>query len=165
MSELRGFTPSTYKSTTAEFTLGGIYEDPTTGYKYRYCKSTDSIAFVDGMIAEMAIGTTTTVAQSWIVTVDRAGGSSANRLPVGVVVCPLSTAEAAAGNYIFLLVEGGHSAIRDAANALTKGIRITTHATTDGDAAAQGAYTDKTVGWALAAASGGTCPARIKVEI
>lgn len=165
MAQLLGFTPSTYKSQTAEFTLGGLYTDASTGYVYRYVKAADSVAWVSGMVAEAAVTSTTTATAAFTATVDRAGGSSGDRIPIGVVVSALTAGEAgnATPYYVFVLVDGYHSAIRDTANSATKGSKFTTHATVDGDAALVGAYTNNVVGVALAAASGGTFPAKIQV--
>lgn len=169
MSELRGYNPSTYYSTTQEFTLGGIYDDPATGYKYRYCKTADAgtpTNWVDGMIAEAGVNGGSTATAAFTATVDRSGGSSGNRIPLGVVCYGLTSAQvhnSGNGAYVFLMVDGWHGFIRETANSITKGSKFTTHATVDGDAAPQTAYTDQTVGIALAAAAGGTFPAKIKV--
>jgi hypothetical protein len=166
MAQLLGFTPSTYKSQTAEFTLGGLYTDASTGYIYRYVKAADSVAWVSGMVAEAAVTSTTTATAAFTATVDRAGGSSGNRIPIGVVVSALTAGEAgnATPYYVFVLVDGYHSAVREAGLAITKGSKFTTAASpADGDAAAVAAYTDHVVGIALAANTTGTFPAKIKV--
>lgn len=163
MAQLYGFNPATYYSATAEFTLGGIYTDQSTGYVYRYVKTADNVAWVDGMIVEAAINAASSATAAFTGTVDRSGGSSANRVPLGVAIYGITNTQANAGGYVFVMVDGYHAAIREAANSITKGSKFTTHATTDGDAAPQTVYTDQTVGIALAAASGGTFPAKIKV--
>lgn len=107
------------------------------GKRYRFYKLTDAVPGTNGMVCEAASATDGT-----IVTVDRAGGSSLGRIPRGVLVNGVT-----AGNYFFALVDGLHAAVKDAAGALSSvGLKVTTHATTDGDAAASTAYTDKWVG-------------------
>jgi len=150
-----GFNPASYNSTTGtDFTLGAYYE-PGDGNVYRYFKLVDAVNGTIGMVAEWASAT------AYNVTVDRAGGASIGRIPAGVFVAAVT-----AGNYCLLLVRGRHAAVKDAANALTVGVKCVPHATTDGDAAPiAGAYatTLNPFGVCLANASGGTFPCEVRI--
>lgn len=147
-----GFDPANYNSSSnAEgFVLGQVYD--YNGRLFRFYKTVDAVNVLNGMVVEWASTTT------YNVTVDRAGGSSLGRNPVGVAVGSVT-----AGNYGFFLVLGIHSAVRDAANALTAGVKVIPHATTDGDAAPATAYTDRVIGVCLANASGGVAPVHVQL--
>lgn len=137
MAEPISFDPATInQSTTGDFSLGQKLE--YLGKWYEFVKLTDAVNGANGMVTEAA----TPVTDGFLVTVVRAGGSSLGRIPRGVLVGTVT-----AGNYCFQLIDGYHSAVKDAAGALsTVGFKVTTHATTDGDAAATTVYTDKTIG-------------------
>ena len=148
-----GFDPTTVnQDSTGQWVKGQFYD--YNGSIYRFVKTADAVNATNGMVAEWASTT------DYVVTVDRAGGSSLGRLPAGVFVASVT-----AGNYGFLLVFGRHSAVRDAANALTAGIKVVSHATTDGDAAPAAAYTGNTIGTCLANASGGTGPVEVAIGV
>lgn len=137
------FDPGNWNSSTAApYTLGALYED--AGKVYTYVLLTDAVNATNGMVAEQASTT------AYTVSVDRDAGTTLGRAPVGVFVGSVT-----AGNYGFIQVRGIHSAVKDAANALSALGKVTSHATTDGDAAPTTAYTDKTIGYALANAAGG----------
>lgn len=143
--------PGTWNSSVAApYTLGALYE--TGGKMYMYVLLTDAVNASNGMVAEMASTT------AYTVTVDRSGGSSLGRGPVGVFVGSVT-----AGNYGFIQVEGIHSAVKDAAAGLTALVKVTSHASTDGDAAPATAYTDKIIGFALAATAGGVAPVMLRI--
>jgi len=145
------FDPGTVNSSAvAPYTLGGVYSDGSR--LYQCIQLTDAVNGANGMVVEAASTT------SYIVTVDRAGGSSLGRIPRGVLVGTIT-----AGNYGFALIYGIHSAVKDAANALTAAVKVTTHATTDGDSAPATAYTDKIIGVCLANASGGSAPVFVQI--
>lgn len=136
MAEPISFDPATInQSTTGNFSLGQKLE--YLGKWYEFVKLTDAVNGANGMVTEAASGT-----DGFLVTVDRAGGSSLGRIPRGVLVGTVT-----AGNYCFQLIDGLHSAVKDAAaNLATVGLKVTTHAVTDGDATVTTAYTDKTIG-------------------
>lgn len=119
-----GFDPSTINSTTTGSFYPGEIRD-YAGKSYEFVKLTDAVNATNGMVAEAGSATDGT-----IVTVDRAGGSSLGRIPRGVFVSSVT-----AGRYGFILKRGLHAAVKDAAGGLTVvGRKVTTHATTDGDA-------------------------------
>lgn len=140
-----GFDPSVVNQpTVGNYALGQEldYLDGT----YRFLKLTDAVAGASGMVAEAGSAT-----DANIVTVDRSGGSALGRIPVAVLVGTVT-----AGNYFFGLVRGLKAGVKDAAGALNAvGLKVTTHATTDGDAAAASAYTDKIIGTVRVVSSGG----------
>lgn len=131
-----GFDPSTVNATSVgNYYLGERRE--YAGKVYQFLKLTDAVNGTNGMVAEAGSATDAT-----IVTVDRAGGSSLGRIPRCVLVGNVT-----AGRYFFGLIDGLHTGVKDAAAALSSvGLKVTTHATTDGDAAASTAYTDKWIG-------------------
>lgn len=131
-----GFDPSIINATTVgNYTPGERRE--YSGKTYMFLKLTDAVNGTSGMVAEAASATDGT-----IVTVDRAGGSSLGRIPRCVLVGNVT-----AGRYFFGLVDGLHAGVKDAAGGLTPvGKKVTTHATTDGDAAPSTAYTDNWIG-------------------
>ena len=117
-----GFDPTYAAATIGSLTLGAIYSD---GPKIYRCVKTIDLNATNGMVGEMAF------ASSWVLTVDRAGGSSLGRIPGGVFVGSVT-----AGYYCLVLIDGLHAAVKDAAGALNAvGARVRTHATVDGDAA------------------------------
>lgn len=136
MAEPIGFDPTVVnQTTTGNYVLGQELE--YDGRLFRFLKLTDAVNGAAGMVAESGSAT-----DPDIVTVDRAGGSSLGRIPVAVLVGTVT-----AGNYFFGLVRGQQAGVKDAAGALNSvGLKVTTHATTDGDAAAATAYTDKIIG-------------------
>ena len=136
MAVLIGFDPSVInQSTVGNYTLGQELE--FSGKTYLFVKLTDAVNATAGMVAEAGSAT-----DGAIVTVDRAGGSSLGRIPMGVFVSPVT-----AGNYGCILIRGLYASVKDAAGALNAvALKVTTHATTDGDAAAATAYTDKIIG-------------------
>lgn len=143
--------PGTWNSTVAApYTLGETYSVGGKLYKYVLLSGAGgAVNATNGMVAEQYIATGHTV------TLDRSDSTSSGlgRAPVGVFVGAVT-----AGNYGFIQIEGIHSAVKDAANALALLGKVASHATVDGDAKAVAAYTDITIGWALAAAGGGTVP-------
>jgi hypothetical protein len=148
------FDPGTWNSTVAApYTLGAIYE--TGGKQYKYVQLVNDA------------GTSGTPGNGWvveatasdnIVTVDRTGGSSLGRAPVGVMVGTVTL-----GNFCFVQILGPHSAVSDSGNTVSALGKITSVATQDGDAGATTAYTDITIGWATANATGGTVAAMIEI--
>ncbi len=136
MSTPLGFDPSVINQSSVGSYYPGEQRD-YAGKTYEFVKLTDAVNATSGMVAEAASATDGT-----IVTVDRAGGSSLGRIPRGVFVSSVT-----AGNYCFILKRGLHAAVKDAAAGLTPvGLKVTSHATTDGDAAPSTAYTDKWIG-------------------
>lgn len=136
MAQPIGFDPSVINSAT----VGNYYPGERREYAgkvYQFLKLTDAVNGTSGMVAEAGSATDAT-----IVTVDRAGGSSLGRIPRCVLVSSVT-----AGRYFFGLIDGLHASVKDAAAGLNAvGLKVTTHATTDGDAAASTAYTDKWIG-------------------
>lgn len=147
-----GFNPAVInQSTTGDYTLGQELE--YLGSTYRFLKLTDAVTGAAGMIAEAASAT-----DANITTVDRSGGSALGRIPVAALVGPVT-----AGYYYFGLVRGLLAGVKDAAGALSSvGLKVTTHATTDGDAAAASAYTDKIIGTVRVVSSGGVATVYIQ---
>lgn len=147
------FDPGTWNSTVeAPYTLGAEYE--TGGKTYMYVQlSSQSVAGANGMIPEQAHLT------EYIVTVERAtvtAPTTLGRAPMGVLVGTVT-----AGNFCFMQTRGLHSAVKDAANAISALDKITSHATVDGDAKAPAAYTEIFIGYATGAASGGVFTAML----
>lgn len=146
MATALNFDPGTWNSSVAApFTLGDLYA--SGGKTYLYVQLTDAVNATNGMVAERAS------TSSYIVTVDRSGGSALGRFPKGVFVGNVT-----AGNFGFVQILGIHSAVKDAAGALTARVKVISHATTDGDSAPATAYTDITIGVCLANSSGGVAP-------
>lgn len=151
MSTALKFDPGTInQAAAAPYTLGQVYSNGSA--LYEFVQLTDAVNATNGMVAEQASTT------GYIVTVDRAGGSAVGRAPRGVFVGNVT-----AGNYGFIQIRGIHSAIKDAANALTTLTKFTSHASTDGDAKATAAYTEVHIGYALANAGGGVFIGMIEV--
>lgn len=132
------FDPGTWNSTVATpYTLGGIYE--TGGKLYQYVQLIDAVPGTNGMVVEAASAT------SYLVTVDRVGGTSLGRIPVGVLVGSVT-----AQNFCFMQVAGIHPTVIDAANATTVTGPVTSLAATDGNCGPITASTDIVIGVALA---------------
>lgn len=152
-----GFDPSVVNDSPAAFAAGTFVLGDVLnhlGNLYRYIKVVD-ITTVNGdlLTAGNADGTTGTK--------DRAGGSDIGELkPVGVAMGAIT-----AGNYGFVMVNGVHAAVLDAANAATAGVTLEPHATTDGNCRNMVAGNEDLhcFGYALAAAGGGTVKARIQL--
>lgn len=124
-----GFDPTTYNSATAEYTVGAKLYFDGTGYWYRYVKAQASIANGDVCV----IGTNTvTNSQLEVVPANTASavGTGTSERTKGVGVGTIT-----AGNFGFILCDGLHTAIKDAANGCTAGSYLMPHATTDGNAA------------------------------
>lgn len=153
MATAIGWDPSVInQSTTGDFTLGEIRE--YNGRLFEFVKLTDAVNATSGMIAEAGSASTEST-----VTVDRSGGSSLGRIGRGVFVGNVT-----AGNYGFILIRGLHAAVKDAAGALSSvGLKVTTHATTDGDAAAATAYTDKIIGIVYTVSAAGVAGVRVQI--
>jgi len=143
--------PGTWNSATAApYTLGGTYE--VGGKVYRYVQLSSAggaVSATNGMVAEKY------AASGNIVTVDRSDSTASG---LGRAACGVFVGSVTAGRYGFIQVLGEHAAVKDAANAATLLVKIKSHATVDGDAAPASAYTDIVIGYATAAASGGTFP-------
>lgn len=141
-----GFDPSSYNSATSGgFNPGSIYE--YNGSLYKFIKTVDAVNVTNGMVLELASTSGTQYG-----TVDRSGGSSVGRIPIGVAVGSIT-----AGNYGFILIKGVHTAIKDALNTMTAvGDKATTHGSTDGDAAKASAYTNNIFAVGLTIGASGT---------
>lgn len=148
-----GFDPSVInQAAVSPYTLGQEVE--YNGKLYRCLKLADAVAGVSGMVAEAASGT-----DGNIVTVDRAGGSSLGRVPVAVLVGPVT-----AGYYFFGLIRGMHAGVKDAAGGLnTVSLKVTSHATTDGDAAPATVYTDNIIGVVRVVSAAGVAGVHVQV--
>lgn len=151
-----GFDPSTYDSDVlAPYSLGEVYTVPGSGKLYRVFKYVDfaTAPHGDGDVMEWASTTT------YSVTADRSGGTSLGRMPAGVA-CRAAVAN---NHYQFFLVQGLHSTIGDAANGCTAGRKLTTHATTDGDAANVVNAYDISFGDCIDATSSTTCIVHVRL--
>lgn len=135
--------PATVNQATAGiYTPGRIYD--YNGKLYRFVQFVDGVAYADGQSVEYADATT-----GYVVTNDRAGGSSIGRVAAGICLRVMTQ-----NYYGFVLVRGFHGTVlTSGADNIAVGECLITHATTDGtvDGEAANALTTAVVGVALAA--------------
>jgi len=110
----------TSNESTATAQLGTIFEQPKTGNIFRYIQVEDA-NLVAGDVVEYADTT------GYLVTKDRAGGSSVGRFVAGVAVSAITD-----GNYGWVQVSGVATVTTD--GGVVKGDRLVPHATADGQA-------------------------------
>lgn len=146
-----GFTPSTFNSATADFTVGARYTDESTGYEYMFVKAQAALA--NGDVCTLGSNSATNT-QVEVVPANTASalGTGTSERAVGVAVGTVTV-----NQYGFIMTRGIHSAVKDAANGVTAGSYVMPHATTDGNAANVTVGTNDALafGYALAAGSGG----------
>lgn len=151
-----GFTPSTYNSATAEFTVGARYTDEATGYEYVYVKAQAALTATDAC----ALGTDMASSPYPFSVVPCNTASAINtgaaEKPAGVAVSAITS-----GQYGFILVRG--VATVKANTGVAQYARLMRHATTDGtvDTATIGTDDDRMYGVALTAEASGTLTAYI----
>ena len=145
-----GFDPSTYNSTTTSgFTVGAVYD--YNGALYRFVKNSGAGALANGDVTEP-----TTTLGFFCQAGDAASiGRAANGAAVGVIT---------AGNYGFVMVDGRHTAIKDAANGVTAARPVISFGgTTLGNARnAAGAATDVVFGHAITSGALGICTVDVR---
>ena len=143
-------------STTAQFELGTIYQDPATGAEYRYVLVED-MALAVGDVVEYSDTSGTEV------TKDRSGGSSIGRVVAGVALGTVADA-----SYCWIQVSGRNASVKTD-GGVTAGQGLVPHATSDGRADSEANGSTVTVtsgqvfGYALETDDGtttaGTCAA------
>lgn len=128
-----GWDPTAFnQSTPGGFTLGALYE--YNGRWFRFFQVGGGTPLTNGDVCEFASTSTYLACQSL-------DAASRGRHPCGVAV-----GGGALNNYVFLLVLGLHTAVKDAANACTAGQKMRVHAATAGNAQNVAGFADDCFG-------------------
>lgn len=125
------------------YRLGEVFQDPQTGYFYRYVQFKDAVTYAAGQVVSWAVSTGLTA-----VTNDCSGGSSIGAVPAGICQAVMTQ-----NYYGFILVSGYYATIKTSgADDIAVGESLIMHASTDGtcDGVAAGSTTTASFGVAVA---------------